>query len=306
MGNRRQFLQQLATAGLLLGTGNFPLEALTKQAVKLTILHTNDVHSRIEPFTSGRNEGLGGAARRAALISQIRSQEENVLLVDSGDIFQGTPYFNFFHGELEFKLMEQMGYEAATLGNHDFDGGMEALLKQMKTVSFPMLNANYGFAKTPLDGYVKPYQIVQKGALKIGIFGVGIDLEGLVPPKLFGKTTYTDPISVANKTATHLKEVEKCHLVLCLSHLGYKYRSDKVCDVVLAQKSSHIDIILGGHTHTFLEEPTLLKNQDGETVIVNQAGWAGILLGRLDITFSPFSKKKQVKSESIVIGKTEK
>jgi 5'-nucleotidase len=293
MASRRTFLRTLAGTGILLSAGFIPMPAFAANYTKITLLHTNDVHSRIEPFSSGRTVGLGGAARRSALIKQIRSVEKHVVLLDAGDIFQGTPYFNFFKGELEFKLMNEMGYDAATIGNHDFDAGMEALKKQLVGAKFPMLNANYTLTDTPLEGYTKPYHIIQKGDVKIGILGIGVRLEGLVPPKLFGKATYQDPYKAANKTADILKNKEKCHLVICLSHLGYAYddEPDAPCDVNLAKQSADIDVIIGGHTHTFMEEPAVYKNAKGIDVLVNQVGWAGIKLGRIDVYLHKTTKK---------------
>jgi len=306
--NRRRFIQKGAVGSLLLGMGHLPLSACADQQdyIQLTILHTNDVHSRIEPFPvdGGRfvYQGFGGAARRAALIKQVRQESENVLLLDAGDIFQGTPYFNFFDGELEFKLMNQMRYDAATIGNHDFDAGMEALAKQIDGSSFPLLNCNYGFGDTPLEKKTKPFTIIEKEGLKIGIFGLGIALDGLVPPKLYGATQYFDPLQHANATAAILRNEHKCHLIIALSHLGYKYKQKgMMCDVLLAQNSRNIDLILGGHTHTFMEEPDVVRNLDGEEVLINQVGWAGILLGRLDYFFRKDFRKKRIVAKKIPI-----
>lgn len=301
---RRKFLQQLTATGLLLGTGIFPLQALDDPDIlKLTILHTNDVHSRIEPFPmdGGRYQGKGGGARRAAMIQNIRASEPNVLLLDAGDIFQGTPYFNFFGGELEFKLMSKMGYDAATIGNHDFDAGIDGLQQQLKHASFPMINCNYDFSDTIMNGNVKPYLIVKKGGIKIGILGVGIELNGLVPAKHFKATHYLDPIEKANTYASLLKNEEKCDLVICLSHLGYRYKHDKVSDIVLAKRSRHIDLILGGHTHTFMEQPDRIANADNQPVIINQAGWAGVLLGRLDFYFERSRKGKCISCKNLLV-----
>lgn len=296
--SRRFFLRNAAIGGgLLLVPGLAGAAGLLNPAEpRLTILHTNDWHSRIEPFPDdgGRNANQGGAVRRLRLIEQIRAAEPNVILLDSGDIFQGTPYFNFFSGELEMKLMSQMGYDAATIGNHDFDGGMENLATQMKHASFPMLTANYDFKGTPLEGKTLSHQVFDRGELKIGVFGLGIELDGLVPDNLYGNTKYQDPIEVGNATARMLRQQKKCDLVICLSHLGYKYREDKVDDIKLAAASKDIDIILGGHTHTFLNEPTLVDNELGDPVIVNQVGFGGLRLGRLDITFPGNSKRRCV------------
>lgn len=255
--------------------------------ITLTILHTNDVHSRIEPFPmdGSRNEGLGGAAKRAGLIRKIREQQQHVLLLDAGDVFQGTPYFNFFGGELEFKLMSAMGYDACTIGNHDFDAGIEGLERQLVHANFPLLVANYDFSDTVLNGKTKEYTIFKKGPLKIGVFGIGIELKGLVPESLYKETRYIDPVQTANKIAGILKYDHKCDYIICLSHLGYKYNEQKVSDVVLATESSDIDLIIGGHTHTFMRTPDIYRNKQNKEVVVNQVGWAGIMLGRLDVVF---------------------
>jgi len=296
MQSRRRFFKTFGSVALLTGMGALPLEALAKEPefMTLTILHTNDVHSRIEPFGSGRNKGYGGVARRSALIKKIRAEQEHVLLLDAGDIFQGTPYFNFFGGELEFKLMEKMKYDAATIGNHDFDAGIDGLNKQLPNITFPMINANYDFSDTIMNGKVKPYQIFKKGDVKIGILGVGIELEGLVPKTLYKNTLYLDPIERANHYAKILKKDEKCDYVICLSHIGYYFRNDpdRVNDKVLAAESEDIDLIIGGHTHTFMREPDLIKNKNDEPVMVHQVGWAGIVLGRIDVVFEKNRKKK--------------
>lgn len=305
--NRRHFIQTIGSGALLAGAGAFPLQAFAAdpEILKLTILHTNDVHSRIEPFPmdGSRMQGLGGAARRAALIKKIRQEQEHVLLLDAGDIFQGTPYFNVYGGELEMKLMSQMGYDAATIGNHDFDAGIDGLYKQLPNANFPLINCNYDFSNTVLKDKVKPYQIFNRGHIKIGILGVGIELNGLVPKTMYKETQYLDPISNANKIAVQLKNDEKCDFVICLSHLGYKYGENKISDIVLANKSQHIDLIIGGHTHTFLDEPMVEANLDGDPVLINQVGWAGAVLGRLDIFFERNRKGKCVSCRNMLVNK---
>ncbi|MEZ4896434.1 MAG: metallophosphatase [Saprospiraceae bacterium] len=283
---RRHFLRQstLATGSLLWGS-SLIAAAGQPEIMKLTLLHTNDVHSRIDPFPmdGSRNQGQGGAARRAAMIAAIRREESQVLLVDAGDIFQGTPYFNFYGGELEMTLMSDMGYDAGTIGNHDFDAGVEGLAKQMPHANFPLLSANYDFSDTPMEGLVKPYQVFVREEVRIGVFGLGIELKGLVPDKLYGATQYLEPLAEANRMAEHLVRNEKCDLVICLSHLGYRYRESKVSDQILADRSEHIDIIIGGHTHTFMDKPETRNNRVGKPVVINQVGWAGLILGKLDI-----------------------
>jgi len=291
---RRDFLRNAAVVGgglTAVGTGS-ALWMREHGTVKLTILHTNDVHSRIDPFpdTDPRYPGLGGFARRAAIIKQIRQEVEHVLLFDSGDIFQGTPYFNYYGGELEFKLMSEMGYDAATIGNHDFDNGIEGLLRQLPHANFPFINTNYDLTKTDLQGHILPYKVFERSDVKIGVFGLGIELDGLVNPRMFGNVTYRDPVPIYNDTAKMLRDEMGCHLVVCLSHLGYRYDTMKVSDTVLARSGSNVDIILGGHTHTLLEQPDVQQDSQGREVIICQTGWAGVHLGRLDITIDPLTK----------------
>ena len=299
---RRSFIKRVMTGSVFLTVGNLSKAAFIEpEILKLTILHTNDKHSRIEPFESGKLKGLGGAARRATILEKIRKNEEHVLLLDSGDIFQGTPYFNYFGGELEFKLMSQMRYDASTIGNHDFDAGMDGLLKQLPHANFPFLIGNYDFSDTPLHNQFKPYKIFQKENIRIGVFGLGIELNGLVPGKLYGKTQYQNPLKMASKYATILKKDEKCDYVICLSHLGYKYSSNRISDQVLAKESENIDLILGGHTHTFMDKPEEVENKKGEKVFINQVGFGGIVLGRLDIYFEKNFKNKCTTCENITI-----
>jgi len=287
--SRRHFLKQSATTAALIATSQFPFESLAAENAKqsLTILHTNDVHSRLDPFPmdGSKYQGMGGVVAREKLISKIRNEEDYTLLLDAGDIFQGTPYFNFYKGEPEMKIMSMLKYEAATLGNHDFDNGIDGLVKQMQHADFPFVNCNYDFGGTALEPLMKPYTIIRKGKIKIGILGVGIELNGLVPEKLYGNIVSNDPLQSANETAYFLKHQKKCDYIICLSHLGFEYNNSKVSDKVLARESEHIDLILGGHTHTFLETPHKLKNRKNQEVIINQVGWAGINLGRINIFF---------------------
>ncbi|MDX1752227.1 MAG: metallophosphatase [Salinimicrobium sediminis] len=283
---RRAFLKSSAAAGAFAGAGSLGLLSFTasKNLKHITILHTNDVHSHIEPFEKDHSQypGMGGAARRYTLIESIRKENQNTLLLDAGDIFQGTPFFNFYGGELEFKLMSKMGYDAATIGNHDFDNGIEGLYAQLPHAEFQFLSANYDFSNTIMEGRVKPYQVFLKDGIKIGVFGLGIELEGLVGKDLYKETEYLDPLEIAKETVKKLKEDEKCQIVICLSHLGYSYRSERISDMKLAQQTKDIDLIIGGHTHTFLPQPTIAQNSEGKNVLINQVGWAGVNLGRID------------------------
>lgn len=292
---RRSFLKNTLAGSALLALGIKSDSVYAKDdLVKLTILHTNDVHSRIDPFPmdGSKYQGRGGVAPRAALITKIRSEEKNVLLFDAGDIFQGTPYFNLYGGELELKMMSMMAYDAGIMGNHDFDNGVEGFYKQLPHANFPILNANYDLSDTLLYASTKPYQIFKKDGLKIGVFGLGIELEGLVNKVQYGNTRYLDPIENALKIEKELKHEHKCDLIVCLSHLGYKYNDNKVSDRVIAQNTNYIDLIIGGHTHTFLNEPESIKNLSGKETLVNQVGFAGINLGRIDFIFSRNKGKK--------------
>ncbi len=306
MQNRRKFIQQSLYGGALLLAGSFPFESMAgERRRKLTILHTNDTHSRLDPFPQdgGKFAGCGGIAARAQLIEQIRAEEENVLLLDAGDIFQGTNYFNIYKGEPEIKAMSMMGYDACTMGNHDFDAGVEGFANQLPHAKFPVLVANYDFTHTALENKIPPYTIIKKNGLKIGLFGLGIELEGLVAAGAYQQTKYIDPLPVANAVSERLKKEEKCDMVICLSHLGYSYDTPKVSDKVLAQETHYIDLIIGGHTHTFLDNPVAVVNKSGEKTLINQVGWGGIKLGRLDFEFSGKKTNEFLNAQSVIVGK---
>ncbi len=268
MSNRRKFIKQTLLSGLGLMSFNLiPFSSFAEKKnkyTKITILHTNDVHSHIEPFSKNdpKYPNLGGAVRRSSIIQKIRSEEENVLLLDAGDIFQGTPYFNMYKGEIDFKVMSLMQYDAATLGNHDFDNGIEGLNKMLPYAKFPFINANYNFDNTLLKDKIIPHKTFIKNGVKIGIFGLGVELAGLVEKKNYKEIVYNNPVLIANKMANYLKNKENCHLIICLSHLGYEYKTAKISDLTLAPQTTNIDLIIGGHTHTFLEKPTTIKNKD--------------------------------------------
>lgn len=308
MLTRKAFLYNniIAAGGLLAGRSIYDELRSEEKAYKLTVLHTNDVHSRIDPFPmdGGVNQGLGGVAARAEIIEKIRSEQDHVLLLDAGDIFQGTPYFNFYKGEPEIKAMSSMKYDATTIGNHDFDAGLDNLATQLtNNATFPMVVANYDFSGTPMEYKYQPYKLFKKGKIKVGVFGIGIEMAGLVPANLYGNTKYLDPVSKANEMANTLKKDKNCDLVICLSHLGNSYSDNKVSDKRLAMETENIDLIIGGHTHTFLPNPLVYKNKKGDDVLVNQVGWAGINLGRLDFDFTKISKKKLSQASSIMVTK---
>lgn len=303
MLNRRSFIKKAATGSALALAGGFPMEAFAGEKVKkLTILHTNDVHSRLEPFPmdGGKFEGQGGVAARASLIGQIRKEQEHIILLDAGDIFQGTPYFNMYKGEPEIKALSMMGYDAVTMGNHDFDAGVEGFARQLPHANFPVLTANYDFTNTPLEGKTRPYTIINKGGIKVGIFGLGVELEGLVSSNYFGNTKYNDPLPIAKRISEQLKKHEKCDMVICLSHLGYEYDNNKVSDKVIARETEFVDLVIGGHTHTFLDVPTPIKNSKGREILINQVGWAGLRLGRIDYEFVAGKTTKISSAQSVI------
>ncbi|MFT5761628.1 MAG: 5'-nucleotidase [Polaribacter sp.] len=303
--DRRKFLQQTSAAASLTAIGGLTLPSFTTKKNKhITILHTNDTHSHVEPFEASHYKfaNKGGVARRATLVENVRKENPNTLLLDAGDIFQGTPYFNYFGGELEFKLMSMLKYDLATIGNHDFDNSIEGLYKQLPNANFNFVSANYNFKNTVLDTHVKPYQIFKKDGIKIGIFGLGIELEGLVSPKMYKETKYYDPIEISQDMSRILKDEQQCDLVICLSHLGYYNRRNPkiVSDLNLAKATKNIDLIIGGHSHTFLPKPTIVKNADNENMLVNQVGCFGINVGRIDFYFDE-EKNITSKGKSILV-----
>jgi 5'-nucleotidase len=284
---RRQFLKTtLQTSIALCGTSMFTT-ANAKQHKKeqLHILHTNDVHSRLDPMPNDGSKyaGMGGVLNRKITIDAIKQKHSNVILLDSGDMFQGTPYFNLYKGEAEITAMNMLGYDAGTLGNHDFDGGIDNLAKQLQNAKFVIVNCNYELQNTVLNNIVKPYTIIKRNGLRIGVIGVGIELKGLVPDKLCPGVVYNNPVPIVNEIATKLKHKKKCDIVIVLSHLGYTYKDDnKLSDVSMAPQLSNVDAILGGHTHTFLDEPFLTYDKEKKPIQINQVGWGGIQLGHLE------------------------
>lgn len=289
-----------ATAFTAIGGLGILSAAMPKPFSQLTILHTNDVHSHIDPFPANdsRYANLGGVSRRHSYIQTVIAEHPNTLVLDAGDAFQGTPYFNFYGGELEYKLMSKMGYHASTIGNHEFDNGIDNIAAQLQHAEFDLLNSNYDLSNTSLDALVKPHQVYEVDGLKVGVFALGIELEGLVSKDLYKETVYLDPVEIAQQQTKILKTDFKCDVVICLSHLGYSYKSNKIDDLKLATQTKDIDLIIGGHTHTFLEQPTVVENLENKKVLVNQVGWAGINVGRIDFYFDENGKNE---NESLVI-----
>lgn len=246
---------------------------------KITILHTNDTHSRIEPLpeTDKYAPNKGGVLRRAALIDQIRQENKNVLLFDAGDFVQGTPYYNLFKGEVETKAMNLMKYDAATLGNHEFDYGLEGIRDILKWAEFPIVSSNYDFSNTILKDMLEQYIIITKDDVKIGVIGLNVKPQGLIATVNYPEMEFLDPLEVGNKLAKMLKEDHKCDMVVCLSHLGY------TADKKLAEKSSNIDIIIGGHSHTYMKDPDIIKNAENEDILIYQTQGRGVFVGKIDI-----------------------
>lgn len=256
------------------------LAGCADKATTLTILHTNDTHSQVEPNGSGR----GGYARRMGLVSKAREQDPNLLLVDAGDFSQGTPYFNFYHGRVEIDALNRMGYDAVTLGNHEFDYGLDTLAMILQQANFPIVCANHDVKGTPLERVVKPYTIVHKGGLKVGIFGLGVQPKGLIADKNFEPIVYNPPYPIAQELATMLRNEKKCDVVVCLSHLGtYPATEQDYCDVELAAETRDIDVIIGGHTHKVYDD-LRIRNIDGIEVPVVQMGKSGTNVGKIVLT----------------------
>ncbi len=302
--NRRAFIKNtLLTGSAITFRSDLAANALFSRDKKLIILHTNDIHSRIEPFPAeaGRLANQGGLTKLAGLVKELRQTHGDLMLLDAGDVFQGTPYFNFYGGELELKLMSKMGYDATTIGNHEFDNGLQGIQDQLPNASFPHLIANYDFSKTILKNTFSPYKIYTKNGLKVGVFGLGIELKGLVGPRSYGDTTYIDPVPIAGEMVQELKN-KKCDLIICLSHLGYSYKSEKIDDLKLASKISGIDLIIGGHTHTFLEQPAQVKNGEGHVTLVNQVGTGAARLGFVEFAYSKEKKAAQFQAKSLMIN----
>jgi 5'-nucleotidase len=288
--DRRTFIKSLLSS--LAACTVLPYENAADASTTITILHTNDTHSQIEPIPEGsRNAGMGGVARRATYVKRVRAENPNTLLLDAGDTFQGTPYFNFYRGEVEYKAMSAIGYDVVTLGNHDFDNGVDALVSALKFANFEIVSSNYDFDSSPLKPFVKPYTVRTLSGIKVGMFGMGIDFNGLVIPKNHKGITYNDPVERARSVVAKLRNEEKADLVIGISHLGYKFENEpeKISDIKVARAVPEIDFIVGGHTHSFMKEPDVIKHANGRQTLLFQVGKSGINVGRVDFTFS--SKK---------------
>lgn len=307
MQNRRTFLKQSGIAGGMLLLGSFPFSSMSKEdLIKITILHTNDTQSQIEPFADNAPKfaALGGIQARADQIKKIRAEEENVLLFDAGDFFQGNPYFDVYKGVPEIKAMNMMQYDAVCIGEHDFDGGIDNLATRIKQANFPFLCANYDCTKTSLNNNLLPYTVIRKAGVKFGIFGLGIKLKGLVTDEISNNIKYSDPILKANETAALLKKKEDCDFIICLSHLGLGNTNfNEINDKSLVAQSENIDLIIGGHSHTLLQKPLRYFNQKKKETLIVQAGWGGVHLGRIDYAFSSNKTILSTNAQTVELAK---
>ncbi len=304
MQDRRTFIKKLGivTAGsaiaprLAFGAGHNSIQSVS-------ILHTNDLHCHFMPFSNAdpKYPGKGGMNRISAYVKMLRKQNPNTLLFDSGDFSQGTPYYNFYKGEVALKLMSEMGYNVGTVGNHEFDNGLDSFSDILQYANFPIISSNYDFSKTVLNDKIKRYHIIEQNDIRIGVYGLGIKLSGLVNPDKSGDTVYNDPLHTALEMEEFLKTDKKCNLIICLSHLGYKYEEDLISDLGVAANTNCTDLILGGHTHTFLPKPVEVSNKKGMTVVVNQVGWAALMLGQMTFYFEKQKKSYFNKSDNKTI-----
>lgn len=253
---------------------------------QLLILHTNDTHSCVIPLNPNLADtmlaGRGGFLRRAAMIDQMRKEDKELLLLDSGDFSQGSPYYTMFKGDVETELMNIMGYDAATIGNHEFDFGLDNMARLFKKVNFPIVCANYDFTGTVVEGLVKPYVVIKRKGVKIGIFGLSPKLEGLVMASTCAGVKYLDPIKTANDIADKLKNEEKCDVVICLSHLGWDETG--LNDMEMMAKTRNIDLVLGGHSHSYFQKLNYVRNLDGKEIPNDQNGKHGIFVGKITLT----------------------
>ena len=259
--------------------------SLDAHARKLVILHTNDTHSQIEVVRSGKGIGKGGVHQRAEFFAKIKAENENVLILDAGDYNQGTPYFTVFKGDLEVQVMNELGYEVVTLGNHEFDNGLDELARRLRNAKYTTVCANYDFTDTPLKDIIKPYVVIERGGLKIGIFGITTDLKTLVAKQNIKGMVYEDAYEVTDATALKLRNELGCDLVIALTHIGYSGYPNQLSDINLAQKTENVDIIIGGHSHTFLKSEKIYKNRAGKDVVIVQAGAQGEYVGCLEIEY---------------------
>jgi 5'-nucleotidase len=302
MISRKEFLKQSA---LLAASSALPLWMGGIQKPGLTILYTNDTHARLDPFPDNAVEfaGLGGIAQRASLVKKIRAEVDHVLLLDAGDVFQGTPWFDVYGGKVDLKLMTEMQYDAMAVGNHEFDRGPDGFAEAAQKAGFPILASNYEVRGTPLNPFVSRLLTKEFRGFKVGIFGLGIQLDGVVPRNLYGDVLHRNPEAWAKGMANSLRVVHRCDYVICLSHLGYSYNDDRIDDIKIAQRVPGIDLIIGGHTHTFLDNPVSVTNPEGKITLITQMGHGGVRLGRIDLNFNSPGRPFDTASKFYTVGR---
>jgi len=305
MSSRRTFIKQVSmlTAGYS-AAGRLFRNVTGEPTGAITILYTNDTHARLEPFPENARQfaGLGGIAERASLIKKIRYEQDHVLLLDAGDVFQGTPWFDVYGGSVDFELMTQMGYDAMAIGNHEFDRGPDGFAEAAKKAGFPILAANYLARDTPMNPFLRDQIVKEFDGFRVGIFGLGIKLNGVVEPSLSGDVRSFDPVRTAERSVESLRSFYNCDYVICLSHLGYKQELGGIDDEMLVKAVSGINLIIGGHTHTFLDKPVPIENPSDNITWITQMGHSGVRLGRIDIPITKTDDRLSVSSQYYVIG----
>ena len=258
-----------------------------KTRKQLVVLHTNDTHSTIMPLNENLDNkdlaGRGGCLRRINMVKEERKQNPDLLFFDSGDFSQGSGYYTLFKGEVEVGLMNQMGYDAATIGNHEFDFGLNNLAKLIRMANFPIVCSNYDFTGTPCEGLVKDYITLHRNGLKIGVFALGAPMKGLVSNKNCEGVTFLDPAETAQKYVKLLRKQEKCDVVICLSHLGWKI--SEYPDEQFIREIDGCDLVLGGHTHTYMPTLEYAPDKTGRMIPDDQNGKHGVFVGKLVLTF---------------------
>ncbi len=265
---------------------------------KLVILHTNDTHSAIMPLSRNLGDtllaGRGGYLRRMELVRREREAEPGLLLFDSGDFSQGSPYYTLFKGDVEVGLMNMMRYDAATLGNHEFDFGLDNLARLLRKARFPVVCANYDFSGTPLEGLVKPYVVIEREGLRVGVFGLSPRLDGLVAKENYGGVVYNDPVEAARKAVKALRSGERCDVVVCLSHLGWAQAQPDIDDSTMIAGTRGIDLVLGGHSHSYFEKLEYVRDADGRNVPVDQNGKHGVFVGKMEMSLKVEGKHEHL------------
>lgn len=305
MVSRRTFIKQASLLSVGYSAAGMMLRNLGEEPLSsLTILYTNDTHARLDPFPENARQfaGLGGIAERASLIKKIRYEQEHVLLLDAGDVFQGTPWFDVYGGSVDFELMTKMGYDAMAVGNHEFDRGPDGFAEAAKNAGFPILAANYLARDTPMNPFLQDQIVKEFNGYRVGIFGLGIKLNGVVDRSLSGDVRSFDPVRTAERSVNSLRDFYNCDYIICLSHLGYGQELGGIDDEMLAKTVPGIHLIIGGHTHTFLDEPVSVTNPAGNITRITQMGHSGVRLGRIDVPMADPQIAKKISSKYYTIG----